>query len=106
MKTKEYKLYFFKNRFYLDLPEFNTSKINLNIEKVNNDNFKIFESNLLENTTSIKTKNSDNMRNEIKLTLNHDDYNFVTGFTSYENLQKEKIIDTNMYYLIMILIKQ
>ena len=90
-KKKNISYIFSKIDFDLDLPEFNTSKINLNIEKVNNDNFlKIFESNLLENTTPLKPKNSDNMKNEIKLTLNHDDYNFVTGFTSYENLQKGK----------------
>ena len=72
----------------LNLQNFNSSKININFEKVTNDTFlKIFNSNLIDNTTSLKPKNSDKLFSEIKLIFEKDSYNFTTGFQSYENLQ-------------------
>ena len=42
---------------------------------------------MIDNTTSLKPKNSDKLFSEIKLIFEKDSYNFTTGFQSYENLQ-------------------
>ena len=73
----------------LDLNNFNTSKIDFNFEKVTNDDFlKIFDTNLIDDVTSLKPKDDNIMKSEFSLTLDHEKYNFITGFSSYENLQK------------------
>ena len=78
------------SKFELDLglEEFNSSKMYLNLEKVTNDTFlKIFDSNLIETTSPLKPKDNNVLSSEIKLILNKDNYNFTTGFQSYENMQ-------------------
>ena len=62
----------------------------VNLEKVTNDTFlKIFDSNLVETTSSLKPKDNNILNSEFKLILNNENYNFTTGFQSYENLQLE-----------------
>ena len=82
--------YIFSNlNLDLDLPNFKSSELDFKFEKVTNDNFlKVFESNFNEYTTSIKPSDTSVMNNELKLRLNHEDFNLTTGFASYENLQK------------------
>ncbi len=70
----------------LNLDKYFSSDVNINIEKVTNDTYlKIFDNNLTN--TPLKPKNSDNLTSEIKLNLNNENFNFNTGFISYENLQ-------------------
>ena len=90
-KKKNISYFFSQSDFNLNLNNFETSKIDLNIEKVTNDSFlKIYDTNLLENTTSLKPDSNDVMKSELKLTLKNDQYNLATGFSSYENMNKSK----------------
>ena len=90
-KKKNISYFFSQFDFDLNLNNFETSKIDLNIEKVTNDSFlKIYDANLLENTTSLKPNSNDVMKSELKLTLKNDQYNLTTGLSSYENMQKNK----------------
>ena len=89
-KKKNTSYLFSKFELDLDLEEFNSSKMYVNLEKVTNDTFlKIFDSNLIETTSSLKPKDNNILNSEFKLMLNNDNYNFTTGFRSYENLQLE-----------------
>tara|TARA_B100000989_G_C19532138_1_gene470674 strand:- start:3528 stop:6140 length:2613 start_codon:yes stop_codon:yes gene_type:complete len=73
--------------FDLDLDNFISSNLLMSIEKVNNDTFlKIFDTHLQD--SMLKPDDNDNLKNEIKLSLNSDKYILETGFQSYENLQK------------------
>ena len=80
------------SKFDLDLgmKNFNSSKIKLFIEKVSNDTYlKVFENVLLVDKkfeTDLNDKN--NLTSGIELTLDNENYNFISGFTTYENLQK------------------
>ena len=89
LNKKQNTTYLFTNLDVdLNLENFNSSKMNFNFEKVTNDTFlKIFNSNLIENTTSLRPKNSDNLFSEIKLMFEKDSYNLTTGIQSFENLQ-------------------
>ena len=48
---------------------------------------KIYDSTLINETTSLKPLNTDKLSSEFKITLEHEDYNLISGFQSYENLQ-------------------
>ena len=75
----------------LNFENFNLSKLYFNVEKVTNDTFlKIFDTNLDENTTSLKPNDNNKLSSEVKLILKNDNFNFSTGFQSYENLQLAK----------------
>ena len=88
-KIKNIGYFFSKLNFDLDLTNFTSSKVNFNFEKVTNDNFlKIFESNFNESTSSVKPSDNSIMSSELVLKLDHENYNFTSGFSSYENLQK------------------
>ncbi len=90
-KEKNTSYLFSRINLDLDLENYNTSKLFINLEKVTNDTFlKIFDTNLLENTTSLKPDDNNVLSSELKLILNNENYNFNTGIKSYENLQKSK----------------
>ncbi len=87
-KKKNISYFFSKLDLDLNLENFDTSKMHFNIEKVTNDNFlKVFETNLIENTNSIKPQNLDSLTSELKFILSNENYNFTTGIQSFENLQ-------------------
>ncbi len=76
--------------FDLSLDTFETSKIDINFEKITNDTFlKIFNSNLNEDVTSLKPENTDKLFSEVKVLLEKENSNLITGFQSFENLQLE-----------------
>ncbi len=84
----------------LDFEKYNSSKLYFSLEKITNDTFlKIFDTNLLENSTSLKPGSSTNLKSQLKLVLNHEKYNLTTGFESFENLQIEKNSDRYQYIL-------
>ena len=90
-KKKNTSYFFSKVNHDLNLINYNTSELKLNIEKVNNDNFlKIFDANLIENTTSLKPSDNSTMTSGLELQLNHDRYDLTVGISSYEDLQKKK----------------
>ena len=50
-----------------------------------------------------RPKDLNNLNNEIKLSLKHEDYNLDTGLKSYENLQARSSDRYNMFFHIIIL---
>ncbi len=70
----------------LKLQNFTNSKFFLSIQKVTNDTYlKVFDSNLFKN--KLIPSNYDVLNSEAKLILDNENYNFTTGFQSFENLQ-------------------
>ena len=70
----------------LKLKNFTNSKFFLSIQKVTNDTYlKVFDSNLFK--SKLIPSNYDLLNSEAKLILNNENYNFTTGFQSFENLQ-------------------
>ena len=75
---------FAKYKSNLNLDNFISSKLNINLEKVTNDTYlKVFDGNLSE---MVIRPNKNNLTSSIDLSLEHDDFNFSTGLTSYETL--------------------
>ena len=82
------------SKFDLDfgLKSFTTSKLKLFLEKVNNDTYlKVFENVLLVDKDKFEDdlKDQNNLTSGLELILDNEDYNFKTGLTVYENLQKK-----------------
>ncbi len=87
-KKKNISYLFSKFTTELKLKNFVSSRLYIDIEKVTNDNFlKVFESNILENSTSLKPNSASNLESKVKLVLNNENYSFTTGISAYENLQ-------------------
>ncbi len=64
---------------------FNQSDLFLSIKKVSNDTYlKIFDGNIFKNKTTPKDYNV--LNSEAKLIVNNNDFNFITGFQSFEDL--------------------
>ena len=69
----------------LNFENFLKSDLYVSLQKVSNDTYlKVFDSNLLENY--LKPNDPNNLTSEIKLTLDHENYDLVTGLQSFENL--------------------
>ena len=85
-KKKNISHFFSQLNFDLKYENFKKSNLFLKLEKVTNDTYlKVFDANIDKNV--VKPKNYDILKNELKLTLNNSDFNFVTGFESFEDLQ-------------------
>ena len=78
---------FAKFNLDFDLNNFNSSTLDISIQKTNNDTYlKVFDTNLID--SSIKPDNFDNLFSNIEFNFNHEDYNLTSGFSVYENLQQ------------------
>ncbi|WP_075504254.1 LPS-assembly protein LptD [Candidatus Pelagibacter communis] len=87
-KNKNISYIFSNLKYDLEFDDFETSKFYINIEKITNDTFlKVFDSNLIDDTTSLKPQNKDSLSSEFKFTLDKEEFNLTTGFQSFENLQ-------------------
>ena len=81
-KKKSISHLFAKYKSNLNLNNFISSKLNINLEKVTNDTYlKVFDGNLSEMAVR---PDKNNLISSIDLSLEHDDFNFSTGLTSYE----------------------
>ncbi len=88
-EKKNFGHFFTKLDLDLDFKNFISSKLNLNINKVSNDSYlKIFENHITK--SQAKPDDLNVLNNSIKLTLNHEKYNFKTGFETYEKLDDKK----------------
>ena len=68
----------------LNFSNFVDSKLDLKIERVNNDTYlKVFQNNL---SSSIMPEDNNLMVNKLDYILDHNDYNFSAGFQIYEKL--------------------
>ena len=78
---------FLKFTSQLKLDNFINSNLDLSIQKTTKDTFlKIFDTNLIDLNENVKPSDQNKLKSEIKLYLEHEDYNFDTGFIAYENL--------------------
>ena len=81
--------FFSKFRSNLNLPAFNSSTLALDLYTVNNNTYlKVFDNNL--SNSNLKPQNLDVLSSQVKLELDHSDFNFTSGFASYEDLKKDK----------------
>ncbi len=70
----------------LNLSEFESSKLTINFEKTSNDTYlKVFDTYITE--SYIRPENFDVLNSELKLELNHENFDLSGGFHAYENLQ-------------------
>ena len=87
-KKKNISYLFSKFDLDLDLKSFDQSNLDIRIEKVTNDTFlKVFDTNLLDETTSLNPTNPNSLTSEFKISLSNENNNFIAGFQSFENLQ-------------------
>ena len=71
----------------LNFEKFSSSNLLVSIERVTKDTFlKIFDTHI--QNSILKPEDYDNLKNEIKISLNSDNQLFTSGLISYENLQK------------------
>ena len=83
-KKKSISHLFAKYKSNLNLDNFISSKLNINLEKVTNDTYlKVFDGNLSEMAVR---PDKNNLTSSIDLSFEHDNFNFSTGLTSYEKL--------------------
>ena len=81
----------------LNFNNFIESDLIISVQKVTNDTYlKVFDGNLAE--SKMKPTNKDTLTSEIKLTLDHQNYNLTTGMQSFENL---KLQNSDRYQFIL-----
>ncbi len=92
---------FAKYNLDLNIKNFSKSELEMNFEKVSMDTYlKVFENAILtDKEFEDDLKNHNTMESNIKLSLDHEDYNFTSGITSYENLQISNNSDRYQYIL-------
>ena len=82
----------------LKLEEFEDSNLFVSVEQVSNDTYlNVFDPHITK--SAARPANLNSLNNKIKLTLDHEDYNFSSGFDSYENLKTSKSSDRYQYIL-------
>ncbi len=84
-KKKNINHFFGEYNLNLDLDNFLSSKFSLSSERVSNDTYlKIFDANI--SNSKVKPSNFDVLSSEIKLFLDHENFDFETGFQAFEDL--------------------
>ena len=87
-KKKNINHFFGEYNKNLELANFNSSNLSLNFEKISSDTYlKVFESNIAN--TRLKPENSDKLKNELEINLNHNKFDFNAGIQAFEDLQKK-----------------
>ena len=89
---------FLKYNLDLSLENFNSSDLNISINKVSNDSYlNVFDQYITK--SKLRPDNFNQLTNNAVLNLDHENYNFETGVLSYENLQIKKQSDRYQYVL-------
>ena len=97
-KSKNLNHLFVNFNYDLNLDNFISSNLTLNIEQTNNDTYlKIFEPHITK--SDARPGNFNTLENNLDINLNHEEYNLNLGIISYENLQEEKKSDRYQYVL-------
>ncbi|MDA7813971.1 organic solvent tolerance protein [Candidatus Pelagibacter sp.] len=95
-KTNSLSHLFLKYNLDLSLENFNSSDLNISINKVSNDSYlNVFDQYITK--SKLRPGNFSELTNEAVLNLDHENYNFETGVISYENLQIKKQSDRYQY---------
>ena len=97
-KKKNTSHLFLNYNLDLNLENYISSDLEISLERVSNDNhLKVFDPYITKSI--LRPKNFNNLNNNLKIFLNHNDFNFETGFQSFENLQISKGSDRYQYIL-------
>ena len=98
-KEKNNLSHFFANyKKDLKLSNFNTSDLFFSIEQVSNDTYlKVFDTHITK--SQARPGNLNVLNNQIKISLNHEKYNFSSGLHAYEDLSVNKDSDRYQYIL-------
>ena len=84
--------------FNLNLDEFISSNLFLSVEQVSNDTYlKVFDAHITK--SNARPNNLNVLNNQLKLTLNHENFDFETGFKAFEDLTVNKDSDRYEYVL-------
>ena len=87
----------FKND--LNFSKFDTSTLDANLQRVNNDTYlKVFQDNLYSFESEVMPSNQDTMTSNINLNFENDNYDLSTNFQVFEELGK-KNSDRHQYIL-------
>ena len=90
--------FFASHDLNLKLDKFVTSKLLISTEQVSNDSYlKVFDSFITQ--SKVRPGNFNTLNNQIKLTLENEDYNFNSGFHAYEDLNISNSSDRYQYVL-------
>ena len=82
----------------LKLDGFSSSDLLISIEQVSNDTYlNVFDTHITK--SNARPSNLNVLNNKIQLNLNHEKYNFSSGFNAYENLKTSKKSDRYQYIL-------
>jgi len=97
-KTNSLSHLFLKYNLDLSLENFNSSDLNISINKVSNDSYlNVFDQYITK--SKLRPGNFSELTNNAVLNLDHENYNFETGVISYENLGTKKQSDRYQYVL-------
>ena len=97
-KTNSLSHLFLKYNLDLSLENFNSSNLNISINKVSNDSYlNVFDQYITK--SKLRPANFNQLTNDAVLNLDHENYNFETGVRSYENLGIKKQSDRYQYVL-------
>jgi LPS-assembly protein len=97
-KKKNISHLFLNYNLDLNLENYISSDLEFSLERVSNDTYlKVFDPHITKST--LRPKNFDNLNNSFKIFLNHNDFNFESGFKSFENLLISKGSDRYQYIL-------
>ena len=97
-KTNSLSHLFLKYNLDLSLENFNSSDLNISINKVSNDSYlNVFDQYITK--SKLRPGNFNQLTNNAVLNLDHENYNFETGVVSYENLGIKKQSDRYQFVL-------
>ncbi len=87
-KTKKNLYHLFSSyNLDLDLKDYTSSNFSMSIQRVSNDTYLKIFSPYITRTPSIRPGNFDKLQNKIKLSLNHEKYDFESGMETYETVK-------------------
>ena len=96
-KKKDINHIFGKFNLDLEMENFQSSKLLVNVEKVSNDTYlKVFDKYI--STEVLRPNNFDILNSELKISLDHNNYNLISGFEIFEDLQ---ITESDRYQYIL-----
>ena len=103
-KKKNISHIFSKYKLNLDLENFVSSTLDFKLERTTNDTYlKIFDQYLLLN--SVRPSNTSSLNNQIKLNLDHENYNFDAEIALMKTFSQQIVTSINIFYPLTILIK-
>jgi len=96
-KKKDINHIFGKFNLDLEMENFQSSKLLVSVEKVSNDTYlKVFDKYI--STEVLRPNNFDILNSELKISLDHNNYNLISGFEIFEDLQ---ITESDRYQYIL-----